>query len=89
MMSAFMQEQIFEGREEALLREQGAVSVGAEGDARFVAGGEVHQGRSDGAMFRSPQMFHDVKLVFQFASPRMVDIRANASKDWACYPVRG
>jgi len=33
VMSAFMLEQIFERREEALLREQGAVSMGAEGDA--------------------------------------------------------
>ncbi|EJK52178.1 hypothetical protein THAOC_28583 [Thalassiosira oceanica] len=78
LMGAFMLEQIFKLREEALIREQGAVTMGAEGDALFVADGEVHQGRSDRAMFRSPQVIHDVKLVFQFASPRMVDIRANA-----------
>ena len=83
MECAFMLDQFVIGREEAILWEQGAGAVCAEGDARFMADREVHQRRSDGAVFLSPQVFHDVNFSFQAASPRMRDIRANASKDWA------
>ena len=54
MVCAFMLDQFVIGREEAILWEQGAGAVCAEGDARFMADREVHQRRSDGAVFLSP-----------------------------------
>ena len=54
VVGAFMLDQVFIGREEAILRKQGAAAVCAEGDAQFVADRKVHQRRSDCAMFLSP-----------------------------------